>query len=86
MDLKKISHMEETLPPTLHLPVSSEDTLHFYRYICTHGFIAKKHFLLHIDVPIYDQSQQLSIYKIFTLDIPMEISQPVMTSIPNTLA
>ena len=31
MELKKIlSHIEETLPPTLHLPVSSEDTLHFY--------------------------------------------------------
>ena len=30
-DLKKmLSHIEETLPPTLHLPVSSEDTLHFY--------------------------------------------------------
>ena len=29
MDLKKMSHIEETLPPTLHLPVSSEDTLHF---------------------------------------------------------
>ena len=31
MDLRKmLSHIEETLPPTLHLPVSSEDTLHFY--------------------------------------------------------
>ena len=31
MDLKKrLSHTEETLPPTLHLPVSSEDMLHFY--------------------------------------------------------
>ena len=30
-DLKKmLSHIEETLPPTLHLPMSSEDTLHFY--------------------------------------------------------
>ena len=31
MDLRKmLSHIEETLPSTLHLPVSSEDTLHFY--------------------------------------------------------
>ena len=31
MDLKKmLSHIEETLPSTLHLPASSEDTLHFY--------------------------------------------------------
>ena len=41
MDLKKmLVHIEKTLPPTLHLPVSSEDTLHFYRYLCTHILIA----------------------------------------------
>ena len=65
-----LSHIEETLPPTLHLPVSSEDTSYFYRYLHTHVLIANKQFLLLIDVPIQDQSQQLSIYKIFTLDIP----------------
>ena len=27
---RMLSHIEETLPSTLHLPVSSEDTLHFY--------------------------------------------------------
>ena len=69
-DLKKMSHIEETLLSTLHLPVSSEDTLHFYWYLHTHGLIAKKQFLLLIAVPIQDRSQQLSIYKIFTLDIP----------------
>ena len=71
MGLKKmLSHIEETLPPALHLPVSSGDTLHFYRYIHTHFLIANKQFLLLIDVPIQDLSQQQSIYKIFTLDIP----------------
>ena len=70
-DLKRmLSHIEETLPSTLHLPVSSEDTLHFYRYLHTHVLIANKQFLLRIHVPIQDQSKQLSIYKIFTLDIP----------------
>ena len=64
-----LSHIEETLPSTLHLPVSSEDTLHFYRYLCMYILIANKQFLLLIDVPIQDWSQ-LSIYKIFTLDIP----------------
>ena len=55
MDLKKIlSHIEETLPPTLHLLVSSEDTLHFYQYLCTHVLIANKQFLLLIDVTIQD--------------------------------
>ena len=71
MDLNKmLSHIEETLPFTLHLPVSSEDTLHFYCYLCTHVLIANKQFLLLIDVPIQDWSQQLSTYKIFTLDVP----------------
>ena len=65
-----LSHIEETLPPTLHLPVSSEDTLHFHQYLCTHVLIANKQFLLLIIVPIQDRSQQLSIYQIFTLDIP----------------
>ena len=55
MDLKKmLSHIDETLPPTLHLPVSSEDTVHFYQYLCTHVLIANKKFLLLIDVPIQD--------------------------------
>ena len=33
MDLRKmLSHIEESLPSTLHLPVLPEDTLHFYRF------------------------------------------------------
>ena len=71
MDLKKMSvDIEETIPPTLHLTVSSEDTLHFYRYLCTHVLITNKQFLLLMDVPIQDRSHQLSIYQVFTLDIP----------------
>ena len=42
MDLKMLSHIEETLPPTLYLPVSSEYTLHFYCYLCTHVLITNK--------------------------------------------
>ena len=70
MDLKKMLSHIDTLPSTLHLPVLSEDTLHFYCYPHTHVLIANKQFLLLINVPIQDQSQQLSIYKIFTLNIP----------------
>ena len=70
-DLKQmLSHIEEALPPTVHLPASSEDTLHFYCYLCTHVLIANQQFVMLINVPIQDCSQQLSIYKIFTLDIP----------------
>ena len=33
-DLRKmLKHIEEALPSTMHLPVSLEDTLHFYRYL-----------------------------------------------------
>ena len=71
MDLKQmLSHIGETLPPIMHLPMSSEDTLHFYDYLHTHVLIANQQFLLLTDVPIQDWSQQFSIYKIFTLDIP----------------
>ena len=71
MDLQKmLLHIEETLPSILHLPVSSDDTLHFYRYLHTHILIANKQFLLLIDVPIQDRSQQIMIYEVFTLNIP----------------
>ena len=71
MDLQKmLMHIKETLPAMLHLPVSSDDTLHIYRYLHAHVLIANKQFLLLIDVPIQDKSQQVTIYKIFTLDIP----------------
>ena len=71
VDLQKmLLQISNTLPPTLHLPVSPEDTLHFYRYLCTHILIADKQFLLLIDVPIQDRSQQITIHKVFTLNIP----------------
>ena len=71
MDLQKmLIHIEETLPPMLHPPVSSDNTLHFYRYLHTHVLIANKQFLLLIDIPIQDRSHQITIYEIFTLDIP----------------
>ena len=70
-DLKQmLCHIEESLPTTMHLPVSSEDTLHFYGYLHTRILIANRQFLLLINVPIQDQTQQISIYRIFTLDIP----------------
>ena len=65
-----LSHIEEALPSTMHLPASSEDMLHFYQYLHTHILIANKQFLLFIDVPIQDHTQQLALHKVFTLDIP----------------
>ena len=66
MDLRRmLCHIEETLPSTLHFPVSSQNTWHFYHYLHTHVLITDKQFLLLINVPIQDRTQQLSIYKIF---------------------
>ena len=71
IDLQKmLQHIADTLPPTLHLPISPEDTLHFYRCLYTHILIENKQFLLLIDVPIQDRSRQITIHQIITLDIP----------------
>ena len=70
-DLREmLSHIKETLPSTMHLPISSEDALKFYRCLCTHVLIADEQFLLLIDVPIKDHEQQLEIYEVFNLAIP----------------
>ena len=66
---RMLQHIVDTLPPTLHLPISSEETLHFYRYLCTHILIENKQFLLLVDVPIQDRSRQITIHQILTLDI-----------------
>ena len=65
-----LKHIEETLPSTMHLPISSEDALHFYRYLCTHFLIADEQFLLLINVLIHDCAQQMEIYEVFNLHIP----------------
>ena len=62
-DLRKmLKHIEETIPLIMHLPISSEEALHFYRYLCIHVLIADEQLLLLTDVPIQDHAQQLKIY------------------------
>ena len=71
VDLQRmLQHITDTLPPTLHLPILPVDTLHFYRYLCTHVLIENKQFLLLIDIPIQDRAHQITIHQVFTLDIP----------------
>ena len=71
IDLQKmLQHITDTLPSKLHLPISPEDTLHFYRYLCTHILSENKQFLLLIDIPIQDRSCQITIHQILTLDMP----------------
>ena len=70
IDLQRmLQHIADTLPPTLHLPISPEDTLHFYRYLHTHILIENKQFLLLVDMPIQDRSRQITIHQILTLNI-----------------
>ena len=83
-DLKQmLSHIEETLPPAIHLPMSSEDTLHFIdTYVPMFWFP--------IDSSCY---LSISLYRIicnnfqYTKFLPLillrEISQHDMMSIPN---
>ena len=67
---RMLLHIAEVLLPMLHLPISPEDPLHFYRYLHTHVLIENKQFLLLIDVPIQDRSRQITIRQILTLNIP----------------
>ena len=70
-DLQKmVIHIKEALHSMMHLLVSSEDTLYFYKYLHTHVLIADKEFLLFIDVYIQDHAQQLKTYEVFNLVIP----------------
>ena len=63
-------HIEYELPSTMHLPVSSGDTLHFYWYLNTNILIAKGQFLLFMYVPIQNRAEQLQIYEVFSLPVP----------------
>ena len=58
-----LMHIEAELPPTMHLTVSFDDTLYFYRYLHTHILVAEEHFLLLIGVLIQECTQQLKVYQ-----------------------
>ena len=63
--------IESELPPNAHLPIPSSDPLHFYRYLQAHILVEENQFLLLIDVPIQDRAQQIQIYKIINLPVPV---------------
>ena len=65
-----LRHIELQLPSIMHLPIWSDDTLHFYWYLKTRVLVADGWFLLLIDVPIQDRVQQLQMYEIFNLPVP----------------
>ena len=71
-DLQKMLYqIESELPPNMHLPIPSSDPLHFYRYLQSHVLVEESQFLLLIDVPIQDRAQQIQIYKIINLPVPV---------------
>ena len=57
-------HIESELASTMHLPISSDNTLHFYWYLNTHVIIAEAQFLLLTDMPIQNRAQQHQIYEV----------------------
>ena len=71
-DLQQMLYwIESELPPNMHLPIPSSDPLHFYRYLRTHVLVEENQFLLLIDVPIQDRAQQVQIYQIINLPVPV---------------
>ena len=86
-DLQKmLQHIADSLPPTLHLPISQEDTLHFYRYLHTHVLIENKQFLLLIDIYPYRIEPARSPYtRSLPWIFPMETTQLAMISKADTL-
>ena len=68
---KMLYQIESELPPNMHLPIPSSDLLHFYRYLRTHVLVEENQFLLLIDVPIQDRAQQIQIYKVINLPVPV---------------
>ena len=71
-DLQQMLYqIESELSPNMHLLILSSDPLHFYRYLRTHILVEENQFLLLIDVPIQDRAQQIQIYQIINLPVPV---------------
>ena len=71
-DLQQMLYqIESELPPNTHLPIPSSDSLHFYRYLQMHVLVEENEFFLLIDVPIQDRAQQIQIYQIINLPVPV---------------
>ena len=68
---KMLYQIELELPPNIYLPIPSSDPLHFYRYLQSHILVEENQFLPLIDVPIQDRAQQIQIYKIVNLPVPV---------------
>ena len=65
-----LRHIESELPSTMHLPISSDNTLHFYWYLNTHLLLGDGQCLLLINMPVQNREQLLQICGIFSLLVP----------------
>ena len=54
----------------MHLPISSDNTLHVYQCLNTRVLIADGQFLLLTDMPIQNRAHQLEIYEVFSPPVP----------------
>ena len=63
-----LKHIESELTSIMHLPISSDNTLHFYWYLST--YVPNRQFLLFINVPIQSREQRLQIHEVFRLPVP----------------
>ena len=64
-----LRHIESEIPSTMHLPISSDNTLHFYQYLNRHVLIAEGQSLLLINVTIQNRAQQLQIHDGFNFPL-----------------
>ena len=83
-DLQQMLYrIESELSPNMHLPIPSSDPLHFYRYLQMHVLVEGNQFLLLIDIPIQDRGQQIQIYQIINLPVPVGNYSMRYTWTPN---
>ena len=54
-----LRHIKAQLPSIMDLPISSDNTFHFYGYLKTHILVADGQFQLLIDIPIEDIAEHL---------------------------
>ena len=76
-----LSHIADVLPSMLHLPVSPDDTLHFYRYLRTHILIEKKNsFYYWLTYPFRIDHDKSPSMRFSVWAFHMATTQPAMTS------
>ena len=68
----------------MHLPISLDDTLHFYQYLKEHILTADGQFLYLIDIPTQDSAQHTKYMKFSTYQSHIEKYQLSTKSVTTT--